>query len=194
MADKIPWALKDAHILINSISEDAAKFGYHVALGGSVIVKGMSERDLDLYFLPLCNSKLPKAEPTKLVDWLAALWGGPMHFAMDNKPLFPEDEPVEQDEIIEFNGAPPPRVGRGVREAAAFYAEPPQLRGGAQGRVPAPPQQAGLRALDAQLNRAVLNDKKQGKPVDEQSISNHPYRHCLRFIKADGDRIDVYII
>ena len=51
----IVWHLQDALLLVWDIQETTRLFGYHVALGGGVLNRGYSTKDLDLYFLPLCN-------------------------------------------------------------------------------------------------------------------------------------------
>lgn len=47
------WGLDDALTLVRQLQKEVRPFGYHIALGGGVLNKGMSEKDLDLYFLPL---------------------------------------------------------------------------------------------------------------------------------------------
>lgn len=47
------WTLDNALKLIRETQETAKGFGYHICLGGSVLNKGESIKDLDLYFIPL---------------------------------------------------------------------------------------------------------------------------------------------
>lgn len=51
------WGLDDALTLIRRLQKTARLLGYHIALGGGVLNKGTSEKDLDLYFLPLVDHK-----------------------------------------------------------------------------------------------------------------------------------------
>lgn len=66
------WTLEDALGLIRPLQEAARSYGYHLCLGGGVLNRGYSEKDLDLYFLPLGE---PKVMPTQLVKWLDTMWG-----------------------------------------------------------------------------------------------------------------------
>lgn len=66
------WALKDAQELINAMAAKVAGFGYAVLLGGSVLTKGESKNDLDLFFIP---SGEKSALPVDLLMWLASKFG-----------------------------------------------------------------------------------------------------------------------
>lgn len=47
------WALADALKLIRETQATARSFGFHICLGGGVLNRGTSEKDVDLYLLPL---------------------------------------------------------------------------------------------------------------------------------------------
>jgi len=67
------WTLKEALELIRCIQVTChSMYNYHICLGGGVLNKGESEKDLDLYFLPMNNEK--EAEPNKLIEWLETMW------------------------------------------------------------------------------------------------------------------------
>lgn len=66
------WVLDDALELIRSLQGPAKDLGYHITLGGGVLNKGLSLKDLDLFFLPYEGRK---QEGVKLVKWLGDLWG-----------------------------------------------------------------------------------------------------------------------
>ena len=68
------WTLEAALEVIRAIQPLVREFGYHVALGGGVLNKGESRKDLDLYFLSLDNPKTP-ADASRLTRWLDATWG-----------------------------------------------------------------------------------------------------------------------
>lgn len=70
------WNLDDSLSLVRALQSTVKQFGYHVALGGGVLNKGTSDKDVDLYFLPLDNKKLPVLTD-KLVNYLNNLWGSP---------------------------------------------------------------------------------------------------------------------
>lgn len=74
------WTLEEALTLIRSLQPEAKKLGYHICLGGGVLNRGSSEKDLDLYFISLDNRIAPKSQD--LVAWLDKLWG-------EGKGLFP---------------------------------------------------------------------------------------------------------
>lgn len=46
------WELNEAIELCRRIEERLAIFGYHVALAGGVLIKGKSEKDLDIHVYP----------------------------------------------------------------------------------------------------------------------------------------------
>lgn len=67
------WSLKSGLELVRLLQPDTRKFNYHLTLGGGVLNKGLSKKDIDLFFLPMDNGVPP--EPDKLLDWLASMWG-----------------------------------------------------------------------------------------------------------------------
>ena len=66
------WTLEEALPLIRGLQPETRRFGYHLCLGGGVLNRGSSEKDLDLYFLSM-GGKPPK--PEELIGWLEGLWG-----------------------------------------------------------------------------------------------------------------------
>lgn len=48
-----PWNLSDALDLIREIQPLIREVNYHITLGGGVLNEGMSEKDLDLFIIPL---------------------------------------------------------------------------------------------------------------------------------------------
>ena len=69
------WTLEDALTVIRPLQAGAKQFHYHLCLGGGVLNKGWSEKDLDLYFMPLNNKHLAAAD--ELIKWLSGMWGEP---------------------------------------------------------------------------------------------------------------------
>lgn len=59
------WNLQEAIQLIRYIQPLVYKTGYHCCLGGGILNKGLSDNDLDLYFLPL-ESGTNEPEPDRL--------------------------------------------------------------------------------------------------------------------------------
>jgi hypothetical protein len=68
------WTLEDALLVIQMLQLDVRQFGYHVALGGGVLNSGASDKDLDLYFLALCDNETP-TEPEELIAFLECHFG-----------------------------------------------------------------------------------------------------------------------
>jgi hypothetical protein len=68
----IIWTLAEALYLIKDIQSALKPLGYHVVLGGGVLNRGWSQKDLDLYFIPLTNDKQPDLAP--LVNHLLTIF------------------------------------------------------------------------------------------------------------------------
>lgn len=68
------WTIEEGLTLIRGLQPQAKAYGYHIALGGGVLNKGTSEKDLDLYFLPLDNKDLATNE-IGLIGFLQEIWG-----------------------------------------------------------------------------------------------------------------------
>ncbi len=49
------WYLADAQLLVRKLQAIAWPNGWHIALGGGVLNHGYSDKDLDLYALPIYN-------------------------------------------------------------------------------------------------------------------------------------------
>lgn len=74
------WTLAEASTLISTLQTHLRPLGYHVTLGGGVLNRGYSVKDLDLYFLPLDSSDYP-AKPDALVTFLTRTWGKAYDFS-----------------------------------------------------------------------------------------------------------------
>lgn len=68
------WTLQQAVKLIADIQDDSRTYGYHVCLGGGVLNAGHSDKDVDIYLIPLDNSDVPVLVD-EAVEWLEGLWG-----------------------------------------------------------------------------------------------------------------------
>ena len=86
MALPTVWTLEDGLDIIRAIQPDTRKFGYHVCLGGGVLNKGSSHKDLDLYFLPMGG---PKSNPGGLVKWLESMWSTSTEIGNGDYPAEP---------------------------------------------------------------------------------------------------------
>lgn len=59
------WDMTSGRALVSRLQTWSRSYGYHVCLGGSVLNKGQSAKDIDIYFLPLNNGNPPA--PVNLV-------------------------------------------------------------------------------------------------------------------------------
>lgn len=94
-----PWTIEQALDLIRLLQGDVRKqFGFHICLGGGVLNRGESRKDLDLYFLSMDNNPVqPQWE--KLLKWLNVIWaeGRDMTFSEDGDAHYaiPEGSPYK---------------------------------------------------------------------------------------------------
>ena len=66
------WILDEALPLIRALQPLTRQYGYHLCLGGGVLNKGESKKDLDLYFLTLDSGK---SKSNELIAFLSSMWG-----------------------------------------------------------------------------------------------------------------------
>jgi hypothetical protein len=85
------WELKDGLDLVRAIQSRTREFGYHVALGGGVLNRGGSDKDIDLYFHPMCNPDL-KEDSAGLMNFLMSIWGKAEDIDKDYGEVEGEDE------------------------------------------------------------------------------------------------------
>ncbi len=76
------WTLETGLKLVRALDNQAMDFGFHLALGGSVLRKGESTKDIDLYLLPYDNESHPE-NMEGLVAWLTRIWGTPVRLGPD---------------------------------------------------------------------------------------------------------------
>ena len=69
------WTLEDALPLIRAIQPITRTYHFHLCLGGGVLNKGRSNKDRDLYFLPLNHDDI--ADVKGMEAWLTSVWGPP---------------------------------------------------------------------------------------------------------------------
>lgn len=67
------WTFEDALPLVRAIQPETRNFKYHLTLGGGVLNNGKSDKDLDLYFLPMFDRK--RADWRGLLEYLEKQWG-----------------------------------------------------------------------------------------------------------------------
>lgn len=69
---KPKWTIADAALLIGAIAAKSHKFGYTPTLGGSVICKGLSNKNINIFFVP---NEVTRELPVDLLMWLAEKFG-----------------------------------------------------------------------------------------------------------------------
>lgn len=71
------WYLADGIQLVAALQPATRKFGYHVTIGGGVVNNGYSEKDLDLFFLPMggFNADEDESDPNGMLNYLEGIWG-----------------------------------------------------------------------------------------------------------------------
>lgn len=72
----VTWKMANALALIRDLQPLVREFGYHLLLGGGVLNKGESKKDLDLYFAPLSGDD-GDADYERLFDLLCNVFTYP---------------------------------------------------------------------------------------------------------------------
>lgn len=70
------WTFDEAMEAVTALQPELREIGYHMALGGGVLNSGTSEKDLDLYFLPLGGLEGKGAESGSVAALLESYFGG----------------------------------------------------------------------------------------------------------------------
>lgn len=63
------WTLAEGLEVVRGLQPESREFGYHVTLGGGVLNAGHSNKDLDIWYLPL-NNDSNITRPTALLQYL----------------------------------------------------------------------------------------------------------------------------
>lgn len=71
------WDLEGGVAVVRALQQPSRTYGYHVAIGGGVVNAGRSDKDLDLYFLPMggFNKEKDVLNPDGLLTTLERFWG-----------------------------------------------------------------------------------------------------------------------
>jgi hypothetical protein len=78
------WTLEKALIVVRAIQPHTRKYNYHLCLGGGVLNKGESNKDLDLYFLPMGGFDGKQQPDSKgMKEQLEKIWGVSEDIAKD---------------------------------------------------------------------------------------------------------------
>lgn len=92
------WHLEEGIYVARALQPSIREYGYHVTIGGSLINAGYSEKDLDLYFLPMGGFGHTKAfnQPDKLLEHLVSIWGEAKPIGQKLAPAAVKPRPVVQ--------------------------------------------------------------------------------------------------
>jgi hypothetical protein len=80
------WTLKEALTLVRTLQPKLWQRSYHMALGGGVLNRGDSHKDLDLYIFPF-NGEIDLAP---ILPFLESEWG-PSEVIGNEQPNYPPD-------------------------------------------------------------------------------------------------------
>lgn len=188
------WKLEDGLTLVRSIQKLSRKYGYHVALGGSVLNSGESEKDIDLYFLPMGSDSGIKEEPGELVKWLSSLWGEPELIGKDYAGPDPDGqlEKQVQDYYYKINEQHAAYVNEPVvvdnRLPAAYQ------RGPEGQRVVAVPDPYKF-VVNWDITKDYMGSITSSSTTISKGSAKSAYKYRLKFIRpSDEDRIDVFVL
>lgn len=208
-----PWTLEDGLKMIRGMQDEAKRFHYHIALGGSVLSTGRSKKDIDLYFLGMDSSA--QRDTDGLLMWLKKMWGEPGKI---NETSTTPDSPtgagllagnpyvLRGNPVVEYHQdrpdrpAMPAQAGRGLNDLERLQVprrNPPP-------RDPGPPQPprdpqayqpraVGIDELNAYLAAIPEDGAWRGAEATTDTIgttytymssSGSMYRHKLKFLRG----------
>ena len=103
---KVVWTLEQGLKLLRFLQPKVRQFNYHVAIGGGVVNRGFSTKDIDFYFLPLLNSS-EATDSGGLLEFLTEQLGaweviGPGFEITDNYEVTQDDHLFEKGKF-KFN-------------------------------------------------------------------------------------------
>ena len=160
------WTLDDGVKLVRALQGRTREYGYHLTLGGSVVNKGESEKDVDLYFLPMNNSKI-KEDPNGLVSWLEGLWG-------NSEPIGNEYEDGQPNKADQYWGLPKTKIVQDNPMMPIWHLDENQAIN-----------------FDSMISfKTVPYYPTKSKSGVKSSV----YKFKLKFTRSGDERIDVFIL
>lgn len=105
------WTLSEGLEVVRGIQQPIRAYGYHVAIGGGVVNKGQSDKDLDLYFLPMNGASTPPADALALRAYLVTEFGTEYPLGGGPVPVTPGIKRLELGEILADYGPVPTWIG-----------------------------------------------------------------------------------
>jgi hypothetical protein len=94
MGAVMEWTSAKATEVIKIIKDELWEDGYHIAIGGGLAWRGRSEKDLDLFVLPLFSigNARHRAHPTTALARLEARWGKAQPFSSSLGEMFNDQD------------------------------------------------------------------------------------------------------
>lgn len=176
-----PWKLEEGLKLVRALQGRVREFGYHITLGGGVLNKGESDKDLDLYFLPYNNPSVAKENPDGLIEWLSVLWGEPQRIG--NYAEDAPSQPVARADRL-------PQMARVNGQWVIQRVPPPTF---VNEDEPVPASQTMVMPAEDE-DRPMLRDGEWARNLPKKAKAVSSYKFKLKFERSGGDRIDVFII
>ena len=173
------WYIDEGIMTVRAVQDIAKKFGYHATIGGGVINKGSSKKDLDLWFLPLNGLNYRddnKGDSSGLLEALAKVWGTPhkIDYPEDSAPD-PNANPFIVDELAEWRANLPEPQWEVIME------QDPNGR-----------NRFIRRPIRIQRQAGFPDDCRETRPAKEPH--KQLYAHAVTFLRNDKERIDCFIL
>lgn len=197
------WTLEDGLKLVRAIQNTTRKYGYHLTLGGGVLNNGKSKKDLDLYFLPLNNERMPPQDIPGLVGWLGGMWGKFESIGKNYGATIPtitfSDGSLQSAAVpwvtIQDNSAPLNSSGITSEISQPAPASVPRARSiYSSARIPFSDGNNWYLddgSIDPLRRTNIIPRLPQMLPPE---LTSGGYKYKLKFLRNNVDRIDVFII
>lgn len=95
------WTLNDAILIVQELQPFAHELGYHITLGGGVLNKRESSKDLDLFVLRKNN--VERVEAFQVIEAARSWFPGWAHRALRDSPDYGPDADFHFKEAFMFS-------------------------------------------------------------------------------------------
>jgi len=187
------WYIDEGIMTLRAIQPVAKKFGYHVTIGGGVVNKGMSNKDLDLWFLPLNGLNYREdngGDPTTLLEVLEKMWG------KSHKIDYPGDEPVPDRLLPDpLNNNAPLADNQQMMAGRWLGMQDVIVRGPDGGlRVERRVERQLVVPAVVEFRANVGNAPIQPVVPDNKEPRKRLYKYAVTFLRNGDERIDCFIL
>jgi hypothetical protein len=100
------WTRPQVIQLVQDVREIALRHNYHVALGGSLLYRGYSDKDADIYFLPMHGTGTPNVDG--LLGALDLHWG--YAFEQADRDRYPTEKGYVSARKVQWKLDPAKRI------------------------------------------------------------------------------------